>query len=211
MAQKKAVIGAMAFLLTALIVFSVLALAAELGDKEDPLVGLSYLQGLEPQLKESIDRMTQEKMDEYSRQLDASVADALRRLGDALGSADGGGGGTLTLTPEQIQAIANEVARDLPTVPAASGGETPATYVRVEIPAGKTVTFGIGASFYLRTGSATVHSTSSPGLIDLTTGEVQDSGEVKFNHLYSVTFDYTKGFKTGSASIAMIMGPYRIS
>jgi hypothetical protein len=86
----------------------------------------------------------------------------------------------------------------------------PATYVRVEIPANRTVTLGMGSSFFLRIGTATVHTPESPGLINLTLGENQDSGEIKHNHLYSVTFDHTRGFRTSAASIAFILGPYNI-
>lgn len=211
MAQKKTVIGALAFLLVLLLVMGALALAAEVGGKDDPLVGLSYLQGLEPQLKESIDKMTAEKMDEYSRQIENRLAEARQQL-DALAANGGAGGGVVSaeLTEEQLQAIVNEVISSLPAVSAAPGGTVPATYVRVEIPAGKTVKLGMGSSFYLRTGTATVFKDSSPGLINLTTGETQDDGAIKPNHLYSVTFDFTKGFKASAASIAFILGPYQI-
>ncbi|MCL2031057.1 MAG: hypothetical protein FWG93_05875 [Oscillospiraceae bacterium] len=215
MAQKKAVIGAMAFLLVTLIVFSALALAAELGGKDDPLVSVSYLQGLEPQLKASIDQMAQTKLDEYERQLAARLEDAKKQLEEALSylPAGEGGGGSVTLTPAQIQAIADEVMSKMPTVPSAPDGSLPSGFVRVDIPANRTVTMDIGAEFFLRTGTATVHSTGSVGLINTTTGDELASGAaLVYNHRYVVTFDgYTRGFRTTASTIAFISGPYRIS
>ena len=207
MAQKKAVLAAMAFLLVALIVLGALALAAEAGGKEDPLVSVSYLKGLEPELMASIDQMTQEKLDEYTKELQTQLDEAKRKLGE-LSAAGAGVGG---LTDELIQAIAAEVKKDLPVVSAAPSGAVPATYARVEIAANKTVTLGEGASFFLRTGSATVVTPAAPGLIDLTTGGSLDSGAVQANHLYTVTFNNSRGFKTSNAVIVFIMGPYTIT
>lgn len=207
MAQKKAVIGAMAFLLVALIVLGALALAAEVGGKEDPLVGLSYLSGLEPQLKASIDQMAQEKLDVYKQQLESELAQAQAKLDQMSGS----GSGPAALTQEDIQAIVNQVKADLPVVSAAPGGTVPSTFTRVEIAKNKTVTLGVGAMFYLRTGTATVYKAdTNAGLIDLTDGKVLDSGDIVANHLYSVTFDNNRGFKTSADAIAFIMGPYTV-
>lgn len=207
MAQKKAVVAAMAFLVVALLVVGALALATELGSKEDPLVGVSYLSGLEPQLKAKIDEMVALKMAEYDRQLEDKLASARQELEQLVV-------GTLPtdLSPEVIQSIVDEVLKEMPAAAANPSGEAaPAVYTRLEIPANKTLTLGMGASFYLRTGTATVYKDKSPGLIDLTTGEEQNDGAIKPNHLYSVTFDYTKGFKTTSATIIFISGPYKIS
>lgn len=206
MAQKKAVIAAMAFLVTSLLVVGALALAAELGSKEDPLVPLSYLSGLEPQLKAKIDEMAAQTMAEYDRQLEDKLAAARQELEKLVT-----GSLPTDISPEVVQSIVDEVLRELPAASANPQGSVPATYTRVDIPANKTVTFGIGATFCFRSGTASIFKDKSPGLIDLTEGAEQNDGALKVNHLYMATFDNTKGFKTSADSIIFVLGSYKIS
>ncbi|MDR1736454.1 MAG: hypothetical protein LBR85_06265 [Oscillospiraceae bacterium] len=208
MAQKKAVIAATAFLLVALLSVGLLSLAADVGGKDDPMVGLSYLSQIEDELMKDFDALIDTRYAEFSTLVQDKIAEAKRQLDDLQAS-----GGGAQITEELIKQIADEVKLSLGS--AASGsGDAAQTYARVQVKAGQTILFGEGTSFYLRTGEATVYKksdASQAGLIDLTDGSVLDSGTVKPNHLYSVTFVMTRGFKASSDVWVFVLGPYEIS
>ena len=67
-------------------------------------------------------------------------------------------------------------------------GGTRSTYSVVTIENGQKLTGGVGTEIMLRVGSAKVSATSSPGLIDTTTGDVLENNKALVkNHLYMVT------------------------
>ena len=208
MATKKVVITTASVLLVMLVMVGFFSLAADPGTKDDPLVSMSYLAALEPQLQKSIDEMVAKKTAALNAEFDEKMAQARKDLADMVA----GGGGAAVLTDADIDAIVARVVQQMgsaPNDPGTSSGIT-AGFKRVDLEKDKTVTLAIGSTFFLRSGDATVHSASSPGLIDLTSGAAQNSGAIKANTLYTATFDYQKGFKTSNAVIVFIQGDYKV-
>jgi hypothetical protein len=210
MMQKKAVLSAASVLLVLLVLVGFFAIAAEVGGREDPLVSLSYLQALEPDLKNKIDELVQERMAEYDKSIQDAIAAALAELDSYT---PGTSSGPSASDPAFIAQVADRVAEIIGGQSSAPSDVLPSTYTRVTIPAGKTVLFGEGTSFFKRTGTATVYreaQTTSAGLINLSTGRELNTGEVPNNYLFSVTFDNSRGFKTTTEVIIFVLGPYII-
>ena len=92
-----------------------------------------------------------------------------------------------------------------------SGGGTRSTYSVVTIENGQKLTGTVGTEIMLRVGAAKVSATSSPGLIDTTTGDVLENGKslVK-NHLYMVTIDGRSVVSTAH-TLVIVRGSYTIS
>ena len=63
MLPKKWIIGVISVLMATLLFGGYMAIAAELGGKDDPLVTLSYIQELMPELQNSISAAVAEKCD----------------------------------------------------------------------------------------------------------------------------------------------------
>lgn len=209
MSQKKTVIGVTAFFLVCMMLVGYFALAADIGDKTDPLVTVSYIKALEPQIQETIRSMVQEEAAAYITQWNSDLAAAYEQI-NKLTNSGGLDLSSLSSDPAFIQAVAAAVAGQLGgTVP--SGG-TPATFTKVVVPSGKTVTLNMGTQMLLRLGSATCVASSSPGLIDLTDGSVlAGGGALLANHLYTVTVEGGRGFKAANEVTVFIMGGYTIN
>ena len=207
MAEKKWVVGLSAFLLAVLLFAGYMAMAAELGSRDDPLVTASYItEELMPNLTRKIDDAIAQKTKEYSesldRQYDALAADLENVISDFSKSFSSGS----LNDPAFIGAVADAViARQ------GGGGGTAGTMKKVEVPSGKTVTLALGSEALLRIGSASCVASGAPGLIDMTAGsELSNGGALQKNHLYMCTVE-GRGFKATAAVTVFIRGVYSIS
>ncbi len=210
MAHKRAIIGTLAFLLVAVLAVGYFALAAEIGGKDNPLVTLSYLSGIEPQLEAQIDQMITQQTQKQADELDAKYAQAKDSLQKMIDDFSGANAGAITSDPAFMTAVVNAVLAQMDPS-GSSTGTQPETFKRVDIPSGKTVTLGMGSMAFLRSGAAKCYSTGSPGLINLSDGTaLENNSALVKNNLYSVTFDSGRGFKTSEASIVFILGSYSI-
>ena len=84
MLSKKWVIGVISVLLAALLLGGYMAVAAELGSKDDPLVTLSYIQELMPELHNSISAAVAEKTAEFDATLEAKVQEVNQSIDDKI-------------------------------------------------------------------------------------------------------------------------------
>lgn len=209
MAQKKAIVGTLAFLLVAFLMVGYFALASELGGKDDPLVTMGYLKSLESDMKGIMKELAEQEYKTQSAKLESDFTEAKKELQNMINQM--GGGASLAEDADFVNKVADAVVAKM----GSSGGTVgtvPDTFVKVEVPANKTVTVKMGGMFFLRLGSATCYATSTPGLIDLTTGaDIANGAALEKNHLYSVTVDSGRGFKTGSNTVTVfILGSYTI-
>ncbi len=210
MAQKKAIIGTLAFLLVSMLMVGYFALASELGGKDDPLVTVGYLKALEPELKATVKDLVDQEVKTQSAKLDSDYKAAKTDLQNMI--AQLGGGENLAENADFVSKVADAVVAKMGTS-AGTTGAVPDTFTKVEIPAGKTVTVKMGGMLFLRVGSATCYATGDPGLIDLSTaGNLANGAALEKNHLYTVTFDSGRGFKVGAggAATVFILGSYTI-
>ena len=206
MAEKKWVIGLSAFLLVTMLFAGYMAMAAELGSRDDPLVTASYItEELMPSLNKKIDELIVKKTGEFSddmnRQFDTLMADLEAVVQDFNNSFSS----TSLSNPAFVEAVANAV------VAKQGGGGVANTMKKVDVPNGKTVSLALGSEALLRIGSATCVASGSPGLIDMTDGgELTNGGDLQKNHLYLCTVE-GRGLKATSAVTVFIRGGYTIT
>ncbi len=204
MNQKKWVIGVASALVVVLAFGGFMAIAAEVGSKEDPVVAVSYInEELVPMLGKKIDEAISSKTEAFQKELDSKMEQFIKDMAVS-GSGAGQGG---TVSQEVINAVADQVAGKL----AASGGASGANFAIVEVAAGKTLNAKRGAEILLRLGSATCVASGNPGLIDLTNaGELAGGKALEKNHLYLVTVDGDRGFKAVDKVTVFVRGLYEI-
>jgi hypothetical protein len=92
-----------------------------------------------------------------------------------------------------------------------TGGDS-ATYAVVTLTSGQKLNLGVGSEVMLRLGSATVSASTSPALIDVSTGSSVNSGTaLTANHLYMATIaDRTVTATAGTVKL-MVRGTYTVS
>ncbi len=212
MAQKKAVIGATSFILVLLLLVGYFALAADVGGKEDPLVTVNYLNGLEPSLNAKITEMLATQTSLFSTTLENRIAEANLELQAKIDEAMLAGGGAFEPDAAFIDLLTTKVIEKIGTTPGSGVSGISDSYSRVLLAKNKNVTVNLGTTFFLRTGTATCVSSGTTGLIDLTDGSTLENGAaLKANHLYCVTFETGRGFKVTSEAYVFIQGGYTIS
>lgn len=223
MVSKKWIAGACSVLLVLLLIAGGAAVAADLGGADDPLVSLSYIEQLIPQLNENIEKIIDEKIDAFDTSLDEKIAQVDQSIDEkisrfeeqyAAGFAD----------EEFIAKVAAALA-DKGLSTGTSGGDTTGDgsgetstpvsgegylFKVVDVSAGQTLIGEVGTEILWRIGTGTCSSPGSPGLIDITTGsDLAAGGQLQQNHVYVVTVR-DRGFKATSNCKALIKGPYSI-
>ena len=169
--------------LVAVAVVLVGASAVAAGGSGDPLVTLSYLQNVfKPQVDTAVDQAV--KANESA--LKAELNSAIDRWSEDIRRQIGNGTG--------------------------SAGTSGSTFEVVTLSNGQTLTGEVGCEVMLRVGSATCVSSSSPGLIDTTSGGTLDNGgALTTNHLYMITIE-TRGVRATANTVkVLVRGSYAIS
>lgn len=216
MVSKRWIAGVCSVLIVVLLLAGGAAVAAELGGKDDPLVSLSYIEQLIPQLNENIEKVINEKVSEFDASLDTKIEEVNRSIDEKISRFE-----------EQYAAgFANDdfiakVAAALADkgITGSSGGSTGSTgttsgdgylFTRVDVSTGQTLYGEVGTEILWRLGTGVCVSPGSPGLIDITTGgDLASGGQLQQNHVYVVTVA-DRGFKATSDCRVMIKGPYTI-
>ena len=178
------------------------AIAAEYGSQSDPLVTLSYIeQVLLPKTQKEVDKTVSNAMEDFEDELsdsDKSIQSYIDKKLRSFASGD--------VDDELIDAIAAAVLEQSGDRIAA--GE--ASWSVVQVPAGCTVVCEVGVQAILRVGQATCMAAGSPGLIDLSNGEVlANGGALAANHLYTASVQ-GRGIYTAQGCTLLIAGSYTI-
>ena len=115
---------------------------------------------------------------------------------------------------QKIAARNNQIAQQLGGQTTSSGGvsTTGATFAVVTLSSGQVLTGEIGCEVMLRVGTASCVSSSSPGLIDETSGGTLESGGALVqNHLYMMTIEGRGVKATAATTKLLVRGGYTIS
>ncbi len=205
MKQKKWKAITSAVLLAALVVAGAIAIAAEYGTSDDPLVSLSYINNvLAPQISEKVDEIIAEKTGSLGSELDAKINSISGEIDDKISEYTSKNAEEL-VTDAFVSNVAEKVAEKV-----GSSG-TSSTFALVKLKSGQTLTAKVGCEALLRLGSATCVSSGTPGLIDMTTGGDLSGGKsLEKNHLYLCTVD-GRGIRATSDATLLVRGPYSIS
>ena len=156
-------------------------IAVEPGTAEDPLVTLSYLNGV---YTDQVSRRIEERLESYRGSMKDELSRQVQEAENYLKSLYSGGG--------------------------SASGEA-ASYSVVTLRKGETLYGEIGTEVLLRVGSATCVAASAPGLVDSTGGTVLNGGgSLAANHLYMMTIA-GRGVKAGSDTVKLLVkGSYTI-
>lgn len=129
---------------------------AAAGDRDDPLITLSYLtETAIPGFLKDVENNTKKEIKTIEDDVEDLIADYEKEMKKLVDAVEGGSG---TVSP---------------------------SYVLVTLAKGQTLLPSIGSEMLLREGTVTVESTTAPALIDTTTGGDVGSGtSLEKNHLY---------------------------
>ena len=206
MKQKKWKTITSVLLLCALIVVGALAIAAEYGTTDDPLVSLSYLNNvLAPQISEKVDAIIAEKTASLEDDLDGKINSISSEIDDKISQYTSKSSDEI-VTDAFVESVAAKVSEKV-----GSSSGTSSVFALVKLSSGQTLTAKVGCEILLRIGTATCVSSGTPGLIDMTTGGDLAGGKpLEKNHLYLCTVD-GRGVKATSNVTALVRGPYTVS
>lgn len=156
--------------------------AGNAGSADDPLVTLSYLNQV---FAPSLNSKIDQAVKANEDSLKADLNSAIDRWSQTVGQAGGSGG---------------------------TAGSGSAAFTVVTLSKGQTLTGEVGCELMLRVGSASCVSSSSPGLIDTTSGGTLDNGGALVkNHLYMVTIE-TRGVQATANTVKVLArGSYTVS
>ncbi len=205
MKQKKWKAITSVVLLAALVAVGFLAIAAEYGTSEDPLVSLSYINNvLAPEISAKVDEIIAEKTGSLTGELDSKLA-ALNKELDGKISEYTARNADEIVNEAFVNSVADKVAEKVGTAGAAQN------FKLVKLTSGQTLTAKVGCEALLRIGTASCVASGSPGLIDITTGgDLANGSALEKNHLYLCTVD-GRGIKATSNATLLVCGEYTIS
>lgn len=189
---------------TVLVFMGVIAIAAEYGGQDDPLVSLSYINSVfAPELQQQIDKKVEKQISAFSNQVDtklASYSDNVdKKIAEFVAE-----NASFAAEREVLDSIAQTVASRV-----GSQGNT-ASFALVKLSAGQTLRCSVGCEVLLRLGSAVCVSTGTPGLIDTTDAKNLPGGSaLSKNHLYLCTVD-GRGVSAPSGATVLVRGGYTI-
>lgn len=205
MNRRKFIISTGAFLLVFMLLTGYVAVAAEYGSKDDPLVTLSYVTDvLAPETLKQMDAVVAEKTKAYTADMTSKMTaysgtldTKMKELDNTLTS--------VTASSEFINKVADAVIK--------KGGvsSSAAQWKVVKVASGQTLKAEIGTELVLRIGTASCYATGTPGLINLSSGgTVNSGGALSKNNLYLVTVK-DRGLKASDAVTVLVCGGYTIS
>ncbi len=206
MKQRKWKAITSAVLLAALVVAGAIAIAAEYGTSEDPLVSLSYINNvLAPEISEKVDEIIAEKTSSLGSELDEKINSISGEIEDKISQYTSKNAEDL-ITDAFVADVAAKVAEKVGAQSSSS-----ATFALVKLKSGQTITAKVGCEALLRLGTATCVSSGTPGLIDMTTGgDLAGGKNLEKNHIYLCTVD-GRGIRATSDATLLVRGPYTIS
>lgn len=205
-----------AFILILLLATGYLAIAAEYGSKEDPLVTWSYITDvLSPELLKNLDTAVNEKVDTVNKDLDAKFATYTSELDTLIAEFRSGQTGGGEVTDEFINKVADAVIAKMGNTSASGGGTTQVVsseWKVITVENGKTMMLERGAEIVLRIGSGNCYATGSGvGLVNLSSGTTIANGTALVaNNLYLVTIESGRGVKATSEMTVLVKGKYTI-
>ena len=180
--MKKRVGQVVGFALALLALLSAVALAADVGSQQDPLVTLSYLNDTYlPSLLTKVDAKITQRNSQVSKELE-----------------------------ERIDQLEEELAKQYGT--GSGGGETASVFSVVTLSRDQVLTGGIGCEVMLRVGTASCVADGTPGLVDTTSGSTLSGGKsLETNHLYMMTVE-GRGVKATADTVKLLVrGSYTVA
>lgn len=204
MKSRKWTLPLAAVLLVALMATGYLAIAADYGSKDDPLVTLSYINDvLAPEATAQIDAAFAAKAGE----LDSLIAGKMASI-QSLIDQKAAEMGSAAPSDALVQAVTSAVLQQLG---GAGTGASSNSWKVVQLTGGQKLTAGVGCEILLRSGTAQCAASGAPGLINLSSGtDLADGGALAANNLYIVTVQ-GNGVRAGGNVTLLVNGTYTVA
>ncbi len=204
MKKKKWSATVIGLVLTAVVFMGVIAIAAEYGGKDDPLVSLSYINSVfAPDLQAKIDKNIENKINAFSNEVDNKLSSYSNNLDKKIAEFTAENA-SFAADSTVLESIAQSVASRV-----GNKGQT-ASFTLVKLSAGQVLRCSVGTEVLLRLGSAVCVSSGTPGLIDTTSAKNLPGGSaLSKNHLYLCTVN-GRGVSAPSGATVLVRGGYSI-
>lgn len=199
--MKKLASGIGAFLLVFTLCIGYVAVASELGSREDPVVSLSYINDvLQPKIMTETDKVFAEKLQSFTTEIDKKITELSSKLSTKASELQN----EILLNKDNADFI-KKVAEQVNLV---SSSSNPANaYISVKVTKGASLTSGMGTEMVLTAGEALSFGS---GLINLTTGEPSNNNAILKNNLY-LAGSAGAGMKATSDITVLVRGEYKLS
>ena len=205
MKSRKWTLSLAAALLVVLMATGYLAIAADYGSKDDPLVTLSYINDvLAPEATAKIEAAFAAKASEFDTLITQKMASIQSQIDQKVAEM----GQTAAPSDALVEAVTSAVLQQLGETggPAASN-----SWNVVQLTSGQALSAGVGCEILLRAGTAACVASGTPGLINLSSGtDLANGGALAANNLYIVTVQ-GNGVRASGAATLLVNGTYTIS
>ena len=205
MKKKRWYAAVVGLVMTVAVLMGVIAIAAEYGTQDDPLVSLSYINSVfAPELQKKIDAEVARQISAYSGGVDSKIESyttALKREIAEFVSENAG----FAAENGTLDAISAAVAAKV-----SGAGADSSSFTLVKLAAGQTMVCSVGTEVLLRIGNASCVSSGTPGLIDTTDAvNLPNGGALSKNHLYLCTVE-GRGVYAPSGATLLVRGVYTV-
>lgn len=209
MKSRKWTLSLAVVLLVVLTTTCYLAVAAEYGSQDDPLVTLSYINDvLAPEADAKIEEIFNQKATEFDSLIDQKMASIQTEIDSQLAQLGVSGTPSDALVQAVTEAVLEQLGGEVPS--SGSTGAVTNNWSVIKLTSGQSLTAEVGCELLLRFGSAQCVASGSPGLINLTSGtDLANGGNLSANNLYIVTIQ-GRGIRATSDATLLINGTYTI-
>jgi len=214
MTKRKWIISTSSFLLVLLLLAGYMAIAAEYGSEQDPLVSASYItEILAPDTIKRVNETIDQKVQQFTIQLNQQFAAYSEELDAMMREFEQSNRNNAT-DSAFIDAVATQVIARMSG--GGGGSEEAGTggfgWRMIDIEKGSTYVFDVGGMILPRIGSAVCFALGSPGLINVTTGgELASGGAPSTNNLYVGTVKGRGFTATAATGKFIVSGDYTVS
>lgn len=199
--MKKLTSGIGAFLLVFTLCVGYVAVASDLGTREDPVVSLSYINDvLQPKIMTATDKVFSEKLESFTNEIDKKITELSSKLSNKATELQN----QILLNKDNADFI-KKVAEQVNLVSSSSNPDN--SYASVKVTKGTSLISSVGTEMVLISGEAV---SLSNGLINLTIGEQSNNKSILKNNLY-LTDDVGSGIKANSDITILVRGEYKLS
>lgn len=197
--MKKLASGIGAFLLVFTLCIGYVAVASELGSREDPVVSLSYINDvLQPKIMTDTDKIFNEKLQGFTNEIDKKIIELSSKLSNKASELQ-----NQILSNKDNSDFIKKVAEQVNLVGSSSNPDN--AYISVKVTKGSSLITTLGTEMVLTSGEASINGN---GLINLTIGE--DAKTILKNNLY-LSNSTGAGIKANSDITVLVRGEYKLS
>jgi len=220
MNKRKWKVSVVSVMLILLLLAGYMAVAAEYGSEDDPVVALSYITDvLAPETLAEVNAAIDLKIGEFETELNQKLSEYTQELETTIADFEDRNANIASDTAF-IDAVSTSVLARLSAQGDGSVSGAPsqsvsglgtASWKKVTLDKGQTLTFNDYSTVVLRLGSAKAAGSSNPALVNLTSATTLSSGEtIAKNTLYMCTITDNGLTASENNTVVFVLGSYTI-